>query len=133
MHGRENYLSEYPTDNAISRDAAKSRSRERSNGVGGDPCDKLIFITSWVAALSIGRRSGTSYFAQCTRTLSSFIPRNDGDRTAYHLSRLKTKQNSTREPIAILPRRLGIACGGDQPGRIFMQGCITQVFLRMNR
>lgn len=114
MHERENYLSEYPTDNAISRDAAESGSRERSNGVGGDPCDKLIFITSWVAALSIGRRSGTSYFAQCTGTLSSFIPRNDGDRTAYHLSRLKTKQNSTREPIAIL----GIACGGDRPGRI---------------
>lgn len=44
-----------PTDNAISRDAAKSRPRERSNGVGGDPCDKLIFIASWVAALSIGR------------------------------------------------------------------------------
>lgn len=37
------------------RDAAESSVRERSNGVGGDPCDKLIFITSWVAALTIGR------------------------------------------------------------------------------
>lgn len=46
-----------------SRDAAESRVSERSNGVGGDPCDKLIFITSWVAALTIGRRSGSSYSA----------------------------------------------------------------------
>lgn len=48
-------FSEYPTVNAISRDAAESRVRGPSDGVGGDPCDKLIFITSWVAALSIGR------------------------------------------------------------------------------
>lgn len=61
---RQNDFSEYPTDNAISRDAAESRGRVRSNGVGGDPCDKLIFIASWVAALSIGRRSGASHFVQ---------------------------------------------------------------------
>lgn len=46
---------EDPTGYATWRDAAEPRLRERSNGVGGDPCDKLIFIASWVAALSIGR------------------------------------------------------------------------------
>ena len=38
------------------------RGMER-NGVGGlIPRDKLIFIATWVAALSIGRSSGASHF-----------------------------------------------------------------------
>lgn len=55
-------LVEDPTDSAISRDAGESRVHEWSNGVGGDPSDKLIFIASWVAALSIGCWSGASHF-----------------------------------------------------------------------
>lgn len=79
----------HPTSGAL-RGMLQNLACERSNGVGGDPCDKLIFITSWVAALTIGRRSGTSYFATepspvLFRTVTTI---ENGD-----LSRFKAKQN----------------------------------------
>lgn len=79
----------YPTDDAISRNSRDSAEDERSNGVGGDSRDKLIFIASWVAALSIGRWSGTSYSIR--RSFFAFILlRYDSD--AHKLVSLRKKR-----------------------------------------